>query len=240
MKWSVPALALAVVMGPAQAAVACVDINGASVNALNDMVHIGEARAAAIVAGRPWRSVPELRAIDGIGPKRLYDIRTRGAACVDGGNRHGLRGPAEVIDADTVEIAGERVRLLGLDAPERRQRCEAEGQGWACGEAATAALERWIDGREVACAAPDQDGYGRWLAVCWRDDGFELNAELVRQGWALPYRPGDDPFARPDYASEAAEAESHGRGLWRGDFTPPWQWRRRDASRARTDASPES
>jgi len=107
-------------------------------------------------------------------------------------------------------------------------------------EAATAALERWIDGREVACAAPDQDGYGRWLAVCWRDDRFELNAELARQGWALPYRPGDDPFARPDYASEAAEAESHGRGLWRGDFTPPWQWRRRDASRARTDASPES
>ena len=75
--------------------------------------------------------------------------------------------------------------------------------------------------------APDRDRYYRWLAVCWRDDGMELNAEMVRLGWALAYRPGSDPFPRPKYERQEAEARAAGRGMWRGTFIPPWEWRHR-------------
>src|SRR5512147_2320348 len=44
-----------------------------------------------------------------------------------------VAGPATVIDGDTVIVAGERVRLQGIDAPELHQDCTAYGQEWACG-----------------------------------------------------------------------------------------------------------
>ena len=102
------------------AAADCIDINAAPRERLTDIVHVGNAVAAKIVAGRPWASVPELRRIRGIGASRLYDIRTVGNACVDGTNTHVLRGPIRVTDGDTVVIAGERVRFLGMDSPEAR------------------------------------------------------------------------------------------------------------------------
>lgn len=210
---------------PGAAAADCIDINTAPSERLTDIIHVGDAVAAKIVAGRPWASVPELRRIRGIGASRLYDIRTVGNACVDNTNEHVLSGPIRVSDGDTVVISGERVRLLGLDSPEQDQPCEAADSDWACGLAATAALEALIDGHGVECRAPDRDRYLRWLAVCWRDDGLELNAEMVRLGWSLAYRPGNDPFPRPEYEPQEAEARAAGRGMWHGTFIPPWEWR---------------
>jgi len=45
--------------------------------------------------------------------------------------------------------------------------------------------------------------------------------------WALAYRPGNDPFPRPEYELQEAEARAAGRGMWRGTFIPPWKWRHR-------------
>ena len=91
----------------------------------------------------------------------------------------------------------------------------------------SAVYEALVDGHGVECRSPDRDRYRRWLAVCWRDDGFELNAEMVRLGWALTYRPGNDPFPRPEYEPQEADARAAGRGMWRGTFIPPWEWRQR-------------
>ncbi len=46
--------------------------------------------------------------------------------CVVPASAETLTGVARIIDADTVEIAGEKLRLEGIDAPESRQKCKEE------------------------------------------------------------------------------------------------------------------
>ncbi|MBK1726722.1 helix-hairpin-helix domain-containing protein [Halorhodospira neutriphila] len=60
----------------------CVNINRASADALEEIIHVGPARAEDIIQGRPWESADELDRIDGIGPSRLEDIEEQGEACV--------------------------------------------------------------------------------------------------------------------------------------------------------------
>ena len=131
-----------------------------------------------------------------------------------------LTGRSRVIDGDTIEVAKTRIRLFGVDAPESAQRCVSGGRRWSCGEQATRALAGRIDGRSVACEERDQDRYGRVVAVC-RHDGQDVNAWLVREGWALAYR-----HYSTAYVDEEAGARRAKRGLWRGEFVRPWDWRR--------------
>ena len=131
-----------------------------------------------------------------------------------------LAGRASVTDGDTVRVAGERVRLHGIDAPESKQTCVAGGSRWRCGAEATRALARRIGGRPIACEERDRDRYGRIVAVC-RVRGEDLNRWMVRQGWALAYR-----HYSMDYVPDERAARAAKRGLWRGDFVPPWRWRK--------------
>lgn len=62
----------------------CIDINNASIEQLQEIIHIGPARAKDVVNSRPYHSVEDLSRIDGIGPSRLNDIVTEGLACVKG------------------------------------------------------------------------------------------------------------------------------------------------------------
>ena len=131
-----------------------------------------------------------------------------------------LSGHARVVDGDSLEVAGERIRLHGIDAPERAQTCRAGGARWRCGERATRRLRERIGGRTVACEERDRDRYGRVVAVC-RAGGEDLNAWMVERGFALAYR----RYSRA-YVDEEAAAKRARRGLWRGDFVAPWDWRR--------------
>jgi endonuclease YncB( thermonuclease family) len=130
-----------------------------------------------------------------------------------------VAGPASVIDGDTVVVAGERIRLQGIDAPELHQMCTAYGQPWACGRTSAEWLKEQLNGREIECVGHARDRYGRLLAVCYVG-GEDLNERIVREGWALDYRKYSTAYLR-----EEAEAKRAGAGLWRGEFTPPWEWR---------------
>jgi len=132
-------------------------------------------------------------------------------------SRADLSGIARVLDGDTIEIGTVRVRLWGIDAPESRQSCLAGGRRWPCGRRATQALAGRIDGRSVACEERDRDG--RIVAVC-RYGGRDVNAWLVREGWALAFR----RYSRA-YVAEESAAKTARRGLWRGEFVRPWDWR---------------
>jgi endonuclease YncB( thermonuclease family) len=133
-----------------------------------------------------------------------------------------LAGTASVIDGDTLEIHGQRIRLFGIDAPEGRQTCRRDGKAWRCGQQAALALADKIGRRPIDCRERDRDRYRRIVAICYLD-GEDLNGWLVRQGWALDYR----QYSKGRYAAEEAEARAGRRGVWAGTFQKPWEWRRR-------------
>ena len=64
-----------------------------------------------------------------------------------------ITGPARVIDGDTIDVAGQRIRLHGIDAPEKAQTCRIEGVPWACGIAAWGELVQLVAGKELSCEA---------------------------------------------------------------------------------------
>ena len=129
-------------------------------------------------------------------------------------------GPARVIDGDTLDIAGERIRLHGIDAPEKDQTCSIDGQKWACGIAAWGYLVQLLAGQIVTCDPRDIDQYGRTVAVCFADHQ-DINATMVAEGWALAYQEYS-----LNYVPQERGAQAAGLGMWQGDFVPPWDWRR--------------
>src|SRR6266404_3965095 len=128
-------------------------------------------------------------------------------------------GQASVIDGDTIEIHGQRIRLFGIDAPEHDQLCEAAGGQYRCGQQAALALSDQIGSKSVDCVRRDVDQYGRVVAVC-SAGGEDLNAWMVRQGWALAYRHYSTAYVGDEDAAHLA-----GAGIWRGTFEAPWDWR---------------
>jgi endonuclease YncB( thermonuclease family) len=134
--------------------------------------------------------------------------------------RADVTGKPLVIDGDTLEIAGERIRLYGIAAPAPDQTCTAGGAPWRCGEEATYALAFETAYHWVTCKGEGHDREGRRVAVCYVGP-YDLNALMVRKGWAL----ADRRYAS-DYVDEEDEARAARRGLWRGEFVAPWEWRR--------------
>jgi endonuclease YncB( thermonuclease family) len=105
----------------------------------------------------------------------------------DGDAHAEIAGVASVVDADTIEIHGERIRLYGIDAPESCQTCtDASGRTWSCGQTAALALQDLIGRRTVSCQR-DMDRCGRIVAQCQQDD-IDISEWLVGQGLALAYR----------------------------------------------------
>ncbi|QIG52122.1 thermonuclease family protein [Nordella sp. HKS 07] len=129
-------------------------------------------------------------------------------------------GTADVIDGDSFRLGKDEIRLNGIDAPEYRQVCrDGSDRQWNCGRAATDALRRLVTGREVGCTGLDADRYGRLVSRCTAGR-IDLNAEMVRLGWAIAYTRHSD-----DYVDQEAEARRQRRGIWRGSFDLPEDWR---------------
>ena len=132
-----------------------------------------------------------------------------------------LSGPVRVIDADTLDVDGTRVRLFGIDAVEKNQMCQDRaGEDWPCGRQATEKLAAALDGQNVRCLVQDTDRYGRAVSVC-EAGGKDINYWVVRNGWAVAYT----RYSR-DYEQAEAKAHAEGNGIFAGSFIPPQEWRR--------------
>ncbi|WP_341485625.1 thermonuclease family protein [Thioclava sp. GXIMD4215] len=132
-----------------------------------------------------------------------------------------ISGTASVIDGDTVEIHGRRIRLNAMDAIESRQRCTLpDGKSWNCGRDASFALADKIGRSPLSCSVVDIDRYGRAVAIC-RLRGEDVGGWMVENGWAVAYRRyGTQYVAAEDRARKAR------RGIWASRFVMPWDWRR--------------
>lgn len=134
-----------------------------------------------------------------------------------------LEGPARVIDGDSLELGGHRVRLHGIDAPELGQRCDDRaGRPFACGERARESLRQLVGDATIRCARRGTDRFQRVLAACRLPDGSDLGTAMVRSGWAVAY-PGDGSAI---YRAAETDAARRRAGLWAGGFDRPEAWRR--------------
>lgn len=87
-------------------------------------------------------------------------------------------GVATVIDGDTLEVHGHRIRLHAIDAPEGKQVCQwSDGSSWYCGQRAALALADKIGRSAATCIGRDHDRYGRMVAVC------SVRGEDLNAGW---------------------------------------------------------
>ncbi|ACI57415.1 nuclease (SNase domain protein) [Rhizobium leguminosarum bv. trifolii WSM2304] len=141
-------------------------------------------------------------------------------------------GRAAVVDGDTIDISGTRIRLNGIDAPESWQKCRREdGSEYRCGAAAAFALDEFLTAsRPTRCEQVDIDRYHRIVANCFRADGKSVNAWLVRTGNAVDWV----RYSHGAFAADQNTARASRIGIWQGRFDLPCEAR---ASRSHQGAT---
>lgn len=130
-----------------------------------------------------------------------------------------FKGHARVIDGDEFEMAGKRVRLYGIDAPELGQTCWYQSKEFPCGHSARRNL--WLNVKDQRLTCREKSVVdGVVVAICVDAKGRDVAGSLVRSGWALAL-----PKQVEVYAKAEAEARRKNLGLWNFTFTKPWDWR---------------
>lgn len=136
--------------------------------------------------------------------------------------RADVEGQPEVVDGDSLNIAGTVIQLRGIDAPENDQTCrQADGQSYPCGFQAANALGfmtayQWVQCRDGAVLRD-----GRYVMTCYLGGRYDVGERMIRQGWALAER----SLNIPAYLAAEQAARAEGVGLWAGAFVAPWDWR---------------
>ena len=138
-------------------------------------------------------------------------------------------GNAKVIDGDSIKIGSKKIRLFGIDAPEKKQKCKKITLGFfifnfqkenACGLNSTKFLKKKIHNREVKCKYDSMDFYKRFLSICFYGE-LDINQWMVRNGQAIAYR----KYSKK-YVLDENYARENKVGIWKGSFTKPEKWRR--------------
>jgi len=139
------------------------------------------------------------------------------------GSNSALVGRASVIDGDTIDIHGERIRFNGIDAPESSQLCkDGGGHNYRCGASAANALADFLAASSpTTCEFVEWDQYGRFVGNCSRADGASVQSWLVRNGHAMDW----PRYSNGAFADDQRAARAEKLGIWQGEFQPPWSWR---------------
>ena len=142
-----------------------------------------------------------------------------------------ISGIAKVIDGDTIRIDGKKIRLLGIDAPERDQKCKKPwltisffsfNKDYFCGAISTNKLKKKINNQFMSCEWKNKDRYKRFIAECFKGK-TNINAWMVRYGYAVAYR----KYSKK-YVAHEEIAKKDKLGLWSGTFEMPWDYRKKN------------
>ena len=126
-----------------------------------------------------------------------------------------------ITDGDTIKILNNRIRLHGIDAPEKNQKCKTLYKEYNCGTTATNALIQKIKTNIIKCVVQkNKDRYNRLIGVCFVGQE-DLNKWMVRNGYAVAYR----RYSK-DYILDEEFAKKNKLGLWSGTFLKPEKWRK--------------
>ena len=132
-----------------------------------------------------------------------------------------ISGFAVVTDGDTIKILNNKIRLHGIDAPEKKQNCTKNAKEYNCGIVATEALINKISKNVVKCLIQkNKDRYNRFIGVCFVDQE-NLNKWMVKNGYAVAYR----RYSK-NYILDEDSAKKNKLGLWSGVFLNPEKWRK--------------
>ncbi len=136
-----------------------------------------------------------------------------------------ISGVPRIIDGDTIDINQNRIRLIGIDAPETKQKClDANYFEYLCGEVSTAFLKKLIGDKNVECAYEEKDIYHRYLGNC-KLGKMNINYEMVKNGMAIIYNLKD---ADEELKNLEAQAQNKKLGVWQGAFEEPKQYRKKN------------
>ena len=132
-----------------------------------------------------------------------------------------ISGVPSITDGDTIKILNKRIRLHGIDAPEKKQICIKNSKEYNCGKEATTALFKKTKAKRMTCKVQDKlDRYKRYIGVCFVED-VNLNRWMVRNGYAVAFR----RYSK-DYIKDENYAKKNKLGLWSGTFIHPEKWRK--------------
>ena len=143
-----------------------------------------------------------------------------------------ISGKADIIDGNSIKIKGQSIRLVGIDAPEKKQLCKKAyislfiftfSKSYRCGETSTNSLKKFINDQIVLCKTEEKkDFFKRYLGTCFKGKR-NINSWLVKNGHALAFR----KYSK-EYLKEELYAKNNKIGLWQGTFEMPWEWRKKN------------
>ena len=131
-------------------------------------------------------------------------------------------GKATIIDGDTINIDSNKIRLYGIDAPEKKQNCLFSKKKWPCGKQSTKELKNLINNQIIECHVNDIDIYNRYIAICFNSE-LNINRIMVKKGWAVAYR-----YYSIEYIMEEKYARENKLGIWKGKFQEPYLYRKQN------------
>ena len=128
----------------------------------------------------------------------------------------------KIIDGDTINLNGEKIRFIGIDTPELKQTCNKNNEVILCGVEARKLLIEKIGNNKVMCKKEGTDQYKRTLAECFVND-ISLSSYLVRNGYAFAYR----KYSKK-YVEDEDYAKKNNLGMWSMKFEYPWNYRKKN------------
>jgi len=156
----------------------------------------------------------------------------RAFALVTGSATQTLTGRARTISGDTLSIAGRRIRLSSIEAPELAQVCRTHsGRAWRCGIAARRRLSRLLRRGSATCKVTKTDQPRLFDGSC-TVRGVDVAEQQVRRGYAF----ATSGLISSAYGTEEKKAREARRGIWRGKVDRPDEFRTSRWKRARRRA----